>query len=56
MVWSLSGSRFDVRVNPTFVRANEVRTLRGSNAKLQSVIGSIPSIPLEETLRWMLAA
>lgn len=54
MVWSLSGHRFEVRVNPMFVRSNEVRVLQGSKKKLESVIGSVPSVPLEETLRWML--
>ena len=54
MVSSLSGHRLDVKVNPQFVRANEVRTLRGSAAKLESVIGPLNAIPLEETLEWML--
>lgn len=55
-VWRLSGRRFDVHVNPAFVRANEVRVLQGSKKKLESVIGPVPSIPLEQTLRWMLDA
>ena len=46
--------RVGVRVNPAFVRANEVRTLSGSAAKLESAIGPLESIPLENTLRWML--
>ena len=53
-VWRLSGHSFEVRVNPMFVRANEVRVLQGSKKKIESVIGPTPSIPLEETLRWML--
>jgi GDP-6-deoxy-D-talose 4-dehydrogenase len=56
MVWRLSGHVFDVRVNPAFVRANEVRALHGSSRKLQSVIGPLPSIPIEQTLSWMLEA
>jgi GDP-6-deoxy-D-talose 4-dehydrogenase len=51
---SLSGHCFEVRVNPAFVRANEVRTLRGSPTRLEQVLGAIPSIPIEDTLRWML--
>ena len=56
MVEEISGHRFDVRVNPAFVRANEVRTLSGSVAKLEGVIGPLDAIPLEETIRWMLDA
>lgn len=56
LVSQLSGHRMDVRVNPAFVRSNEVRVLRGSNAKLQSVIGPLATVPFEETLRWMLTA
>ena len=50
----VSGHRMDVQVNPAFVRANEVRTLSGSAAKLERVIGPLKDIPLEETLRWMI--
>jgi nucleoside-diphosphate-sugar epimerase len=49
----IAGYTIDVRVDPRFVRANEVRTLTGSNAKLRSAIGEINPIPLEDTLRWM---
>jgi GDP-6-deoxy-D-talose 4-dehydrogenase len=56
MVWDLSGHRFDVRVNPAFVRPNDVRVLQGSKAKIESVIGELPAIALEDTLRWMLDA
>jgi nucleoside-diphosphate-sugar epimerase len=56
LVARLSGHQFQVEVNPAFVRANEVRSLCGSAAKLESVIGPLRSITLEETLRWMLEA
>ena len=56
MVASLSGHSLEVKVNPAFVRANDVRVLRGSRAKLESVIGPVDDIGLEETLRWMLGA
>ena len=56
LVSELSGHRFDVHVNPAFVRENEVRTLWGSAARLESVLGPLPSIPFEDTLRWMLEA
>ncbi len=51
----IAGRSIEVRVNPAFVRANEVRRLRGSGAKLRAALGDPPSYPLEETLRWMYA-
>ena len=52
----IAGYRIEVRVNPAFVRANDVLTLMGSNAKLASVIGPIEQVPLADTLRWMYQA
>jgi nucleoside-diphosphate-sugar epimerase len=49
----IAGYAIDVRVDPRFVRANEVRTLVGSDAKLRAVIGEAPRVPLDATLRWM---
>lgn len=54
MVSELCGHPLEVRVNPAFVRANEVRTLCGSPDKLEKVIGPLDSIPLRQTLGWML--
>lgn len=54
LVSSLSGFHLEVTVNPAFLRANEVRTLRGSRARIESIIGPLHDIGLEETLRWML--
>ena len=56
MVSEVSGHWPEVSVNPALVRADEVRTLIGSNAKLEGVIGKLVEIPLEDTLRWMLEA
>jgi nucleoside-diphosphate-sugar epimerase len=56
LVSALSGHDLQVRVNPAYVRANEVRTLCGSAANLEGTIGPLRSIPLEDTLRWMLEA
>ena len=52
----LSGHDLDVVVNPAFVRSNEVHKLIGSRAKLEAAIGRSDSIPLQDTLQWMLAA
>jgi nucleoside-diphosphate-sugar epimerase len=53
MMRSISGFSPEIRVNPAFVRANEVRRLVGSRAKLDRAIGTTEMIPLFETLRWM---
>lgn len=50
----LAGYRIEVRVNPDFVRANEVVRLVGSRERLDATLGAVPAIPLRETLRWML--
>jgi nucleoside-diphosphate-sugar epimerase len=55
-VSDIAGYRIEVEVNPAFVRANDVLTLAGSNARLTGVVGAIEPIPLAETLRWMYQA
>lgn len=54
LVSELSGHVVDVRVNPAFVRANEVKNLRGSAAKLHALLPDWHSRPLRDTLTWML--
>jgi nucleoside-diphosphate-sugar epimerase len=56
MMSEIAGYRIEVHVNPAFVRANEVLTLTGSNAKLAGVIGKLEPTPLLDTLRWMYTA
>ncbi|WP_029158287.1 GDP-mannose 4,6-dehydratase [Comamonas testosteroni] len=56
MAREISGHDFEVRVNPAFVRQNEVKTLVGSRAKLDAIVGEVPEIALSDTLRWMLEA
>jgi nucleoside-diphosphate-sugar epimerase len=56
MMAKIAGYAIEVRVNPAFVRANEVKRLVGSNARLSELAGFAPSIPLEDTLRWMYSA
>lgn len=50
----ISGHEMKVQVNPAFVRSDEVRTLCGSKARLESVIGQFEMTDLLETLSWML--
>jgi GDP-6-deoxy-D-talose 4-dehydrogenase len=54
LVRQVSGRDFAVRVNPAFVRANEVKILLGTRAKLEACVGRLDSFDLRETLRWML--
>ena len=50
---AIASYEIDVRVNPAFMRASEVRTLVGNNDKLSSVIGELAPTPIAETLCWM---
>jgi nucleoside-diphosphate-sugar epimerase len=50
----ISGHQLNVRINPAFVRANEVRKLVGNRSALEQAIGPVKDIPLIDTLRWML--
>lgn len=51
----ITGHQLQVRVNPAFVRANEVKTLCGDAAKLAAYVGEWQKSDLKSTLRWMLA-
>jgi nucleoside-diphosphate-sugar epimerase len=53
MMEEIAGYRIEVRVNPAFVRANDVLTLAGDNTRLAATIGALEPIPLADTLRWM---
>jgi nucleoside-diphosphate-sugar epimerase len=52
----MSSNTLEVRVNPAFVRPNEIHRLCGSPAKLIETVGTIPLHSLESTLRSMLTA
>jgi nucleoside-diphosphate-sugar epimerase len=51
---NLAGHALEIRMNPAFVRANEVHRLRGSAERLRSVLGTWNPRPIRETLAWML--
>jgi len=52
----LAGYQIEVRVNPKFVRENEIRVLRGSCKKLEALTGFKPSIDIDRTLESMFSA
>lgn len=51
----LTGHKIEIKVNPAFVRENEVRELKGDNKRLNNWVTDIPAYTFEETLSWMLA-
>lgn len=50
----ITGHRIEVRVNPAFVRENEVEILIGSCDKLEAAVGVLPRYAIKDTLSWML--
>ena len=56
MLNELAGYEMQVSVNPDFVRSDEIKTLYGSSALLESAIGKYRQFSLKDTLAWMLAA
>ncbi|KWI56064.1 epimerase [Burkholderia pseudomultivorans] len=56
MLSRIAGYVIDVKVDPRFVRHNEVKRLVGSRAKLRRAVGELPVTPLDDTLRWMVEA
>jgi len=50
MMERIAGYSIEVRVNPAFVRANEIPTLRGSDVRLREIVGDRALISLEQTL------
>lgn len=50
----LTGHNIEIKINPEYVRENEVRELKGDNSKLSKLIGDFSSYTFAETLSWML--
>lgn len=52
---AITRHKIEIRVNPQFVRTNEVRMLKSDSTRLQEFLGQDPyTTNLEDTLRWML--
>ena len=47
---NIAGYSIDVKVNPNFVRANEIKVLGGDNSKLYKMTGSKPTLTIDQTL------
>ena len=54
MATEITGHDIEIKVNPEFVRANEVKTLRGCGKKLGSATGRSRRYAIRDTLEWML--
>lgn len=49
----ISGHRIEVKVNPQFLRANEIQKISGNPQKIEACIGQLKWPSLQETLGWM---
>jgi nucleoside-diphosphate-sugar epimerase len=49
----ISKHRMEIKVNPAFVRSNEIKHLHGNPERLERAVGDLPSFDLSETLAWM---
>ena len=54
MCEKITGHSLSVKVNPAFVRENEVKTLTGDASLLQSLLPDWHPIDIQDTLGWML--
>jgi nucleoside-diphosphate-sugar epimerase len=52
---TITGQQMEIKVNPAFVRINEIPRLCGDPTKLQHCIGALQHPSLTDTLKWMLA-
>ena len=50
----ITGHSITVKVNPEFIRDNEIKVLKGDNSRLKGRLYDWPQYELEETLSWML--
>jgi UDP-glucose 4-epimerase len=56
MLSAISGHTVEVRVNPVFVRANDVPMLGGDVAQLRTTLPAWQPRELRDTLEWMYGA
>ena len=56
MMNDIAGYKIEVRINPEFIRENDVPRLVGNPTKLRSLVETPPPRPFAETLRRMYKA
>jgi nucleoside-diphosphate-sugar epimerase len=56
MAEEITGHKVEIRVNPAFVRPNEIPSLTGDPTRLNALVPGLQPRPLRETLSWMLEA
>lgn len=56
MMKEIAGYEIEVKINPAFVRKDEIKNLTGSTEKLYSLIGKIEQTEFQNTLREMFEA
>lgn len=56
MLQDMTGHKPEIRVNPAFVRADDVKELGGDPRRLQAALPAWSPISFEDTLAWMLGA
>jgi GDP-6-deoxy-D-talose 4-dehydrogenase len=56
LVADIAGRGIEVRVNPAFIRPNEIVHLHGDRSRLEALLGPLPKIDLRDTLHWMFQA
>lgn len=49
----MTGEKMDIKVNPDFVRQNEIKNLSGSTDKLDSIVKTTFKYHIRDTLQWM---
>ncbi len=55
LIGDIAGKELAVRINPAFVRSNEVKMLLGDRSRMDALVpDSCGRIPLVDTLRWMI--
>ena len=55
MMESIAGYAIEVKVNPAFVRQNEIPRMLGDNTALRGLVGAVPQTPFITTLQRMYA-
>ena len=50
---NITGVKMEVKVNPSYVREDEIKILAGNTQKLKAVADVTWKYSIEDTLRWM---